>query len=84
MDDWHNKLEGVVRKKPDQNSSQHQQIIHFANRDNLLNHNGSIKQTRWDSSTQVTHMSQSKFYKSLLLVRLRNEMYYYHIICHYI
>jgi len=61
MDDWFEKVEGVEKKTPDDKYLQHHQTSHFFNCNNsTLNYNNGIsEQTRWDTSTQGTHIDQS-------------------------
>lgn len=54
MDDWYEKFEGVLKKKPDEKYSQHHQAINFLN--STLDNNNGI---RWDSTSQATHVDQS-------------------------
>lgn len=61
MDDWYEKFEGVLKKKPDENYSQHHQAINFLN-STLNNNNGISEKTRWDSTSQVTHVDQSNIH----------------------
>lgn len=59
MDDWYEKLNGVVKKKNDQNCL-HQQTLNYSSCDNLSTNynNGISKQTRWDCTSQTTHISK--------------------------
>lgn len=66
MDDWYEKVEGVVKKQPDENYLHHHQTINVLNYNNsTLNNNGISENTRWDSTTQPTHVDQSNI--SMLL-----------------
>uniref|UniRef100_A0A2H8TWC6 [histone H3]-lysine(36) N-trimethyltransferase n=2 Tax=Melanaphis sacchari TaxID=742174 RepID=A0A2H8TWC6_9HEMI len=61
MDDWYEKNERVVNKNLDENYLQHSQILNFHNCNNLTfnNNNGISEQTRWDFSSQATHIDQN-------------------------
>lgn len=58
MDDWYERVDGVVKKKPDENYLQHHQTINFLN-STLNNNNGISEKTRWDSNSQATHVEQN-------------------------
>lgn len=62
MEDWHETLVGVMKKRSDQNCFQDQQTLnlHSSNNSVLKYNNGIIKQSRWDDSSQVTYTNQSK------------------------
>lgn len=59
MDDWYEKLNGVVRRKPELNGLD-QQTLNCPSFDNSsINFNSDIrKPTRWDSASQATHISK--------------------------
>lgn len=59
MDDWYEKLNGVVKRKLDQNCL-HQQTLNYPGFDNSsINYNSGIsKPTRWDCTSQATHISK--------------------------
>lgn len=63
MDDWHDKMEGVMNKKPDHSYLQHQQqTLNLLSHDiTVLNPNNELsKPSRWDCSSPGTRISQSK------------------------
>ncbi|XP_060861460.1 uncharacterized protein LOC132938562 isoform X2 [Metopolophium dirhodum] len=62
MDDWYEKVDGVVKKKPDENYLQHHQTVNFLN-STLNNNNGISEKTRWDSTSQATHVEQNSIIK---------------------
>lgn len=75
MDDWHDKMERVMKKNPDYSYWQHRQLTsNVLSRDNaVLNHNNKFcKPSRWDC-LQGTHTSQSK--STTLYIFLKAKRY---------
>lgn len=60
MDNWLEKRDAVM-KIAKQSRLQHQPIFNLLNCNDSMNHNnGIIKQTRWDCSSHVSNLDQSK------------------------
>lgn len=70
MDNWFEHRDGIVKKQ--YQNCLPKQISNYLNCDNsILNQNNRIsKMSRWDCSSQVTHIGQSKCYNKL-------ELFYY-------
>lgn len=73
MDDWYKKLNGVVKRKPDQNCL-HQQALNYPGFDNSsINYNNGInKPSRWDCTSQATHIS-----KLMIIIRYVTILIFY-------
>jgi len=61
MDDWHEKREIVLKKKPEEIFSEHSQSLNYINYDNPKSNcnTGIIDYTKWEYSPQMTSTSQS-------------------------
>lgn len=66
MDNWIEQREEVVKKQ--YQNYKHEPTLNYLNCDNFIlnQNNGIVKQTRWDCSSQVAHISQSKFIMNYL------------------
>jgi len=77
VDDWYEKVEGVIKQKSNENYLHHHHSINFINCNNspLNNNNGISEKTRWDSTSEAIHVDQSNINISNLNIYLNLNLY---------